>query len=80
MRGRNTSKPVDTCPFCKGDRFVCENHPRLAWPSECSCGPGDPCPVCNIAEPVAMPEDFIRDIETDAHYDALAKKVKSSRQ
>ena len=30
------------CPICKGARFVCENHPRLAWPSECDCGAGDP--------------------------------------
>jgi hypothetical protein len=68
------------CPTCKGDRFVCENHPRLAWPSECDCGAGDPCPVCNVAEPPGMPDDFIRDIEAEALYEALdefAKTVKS---
>jgi hypothetical protein len=54
------------CPVCKGSRFVCENHPRLSWPDECSCGAGDPCPVCNIADPPAMPENFVRDEEADA--------------
>ncbi len=76
---RQSNSPV-ACPICKGDRFVCENHPRLAWPSEYSGGAGDPCPVSNVAEPPAMPEDFIRDIEADALYAALedfARKVKS---
>jgi hypothetical protein len=49
------------CPICKGARFVCENHPRLAWPSECDCGAGDPCPICNSADPPAMPDNFVRD-------------------
>jgi hypothetical protein len=75
MRGQNNSKPVDTCPICKGDRFVCENHPRLAWPSECSCGAGDPCPVCNIAEPQVMPDDFVVDEEA---LDAALKKTANS--
>jgi hypothetical protein len=42
-------------------------------------GAGDPCPVCNVAEPPALPDDFIRDIEADALYAALddfARKVK----
>jgi hypothetical protein len=75
MRGQNNSKPVDTCPICKGDRFVCENHPRLAWPSECSCGAGDPCPVCNIAEPQVMPDDFVVDEEA---LDAALKTANSA--
>jgi hypothetical protein len=54
------------CPICKGDRFVCENHPRLAWPSECECGAGDPCPVCNPVGMPAMPENFVRDEDADA--------------
>jgi hypothetical protein len=54
------------CPIFKGARFVCENHTRLAWPDECSCGAGDQCPVCNVADPPAMPENFIRDKEADA--------------
>ncbi len=63
---------ADGCPICHGARFVCENHPRLAWPDECSCGAGDPCPVCNaIAEPPAMPADFIIDVEPTAISDAL---------
>ncbi len=53
------------CPICKGARFVCENHPRLAWPDECDCGAGDPCPVCNLADPPAMPEGFAIDEDVD---------------
>jgi hypothetical protein len=64
-------------------REVCENHPRLAWPSECDCGAGDPCPVCNVAEPPAMPDNFVRDEEAVAMSDAFerfARKVKSPPQ
>jgi hypothetical protein len=71
------------CPICKGARFVCENHPRLAWPSECDCGAGDPCPIRNSAEPPAMPDNFVRDEEADAMSGALerfAKKVRSPPQ
>jgi hypothetical protein len=61
------------CPICKGARFVCENHPRLAWPSECDCGAGDPCPICNSADPPAMPENFVRNEEaSDAEYHSLS--------
>src|SRR5688572_22235658 len=64
------------CPICKGDRFVCENHPRLAWPSECGCGAGDPCPVCNIAAPTALPANFVVDQEADdAEYEALIDEM-----
>jgi len=69
-----------SCHVCKGSRFVCENHPRLSWPDECSCGAGDPCPVCNLADPPAMPDNFIRDEEADAMKGALerfAKKIRS---
>lgn len=69
---RQSKAPV-ACPICKGSRFVCENHPRLAWPSECECGAGDPCPVCNVAEPRALPENFVVDVEADALHDALER-------
>jgi hypothetical protein len=52
-------KPAEACPICKGSRFVCENHPRLAWPDECNCGAGDACPVCNVGEPPAMPDNSL---------------------
>jgi len=40
-------------------------HPRLAWPKECDCGAGAPCPVCNnVAEPPLMDPEFVPD--TDA--------------
>jgi len=63
----------DRCPLCHGSRFVCENHPRLSWPAECNCGAGDPCPVCNMAEPPVMPDNFVRDeeAELDAEYQSL---------
>jgi hypothetical protein len=50
------------CPICKDSRFVCENHPRLSWPEECSCGAGDAC----VADPPEMPENFVRDEDADA--------------
>jgi hypothetical protein len=73
------------CPICKGARFVCENHPRLAWPSECDCGAGDPCPICNSADPPAMPDNFVRDEEADANamseaLERFARKVKGQPQ
>jgi hypothetical protein len=58
--------PDGSCPICKGALFVCENHHRLAWPYECDCGAGDLCPVCNIAEPPKMLDDFVPDEEADA--------------
>jgi hypothetical protein len=68
-------------PAMQGRALVCENHPRLAWPSECSCGAGDPCPVCNVAGPPQMPEGFVRDEDADAALQAaiedFAKKMKS---
>ena len=69
------------CPICKGDRFVCENHPRLAWPSECECGAGDPCPICNAAEPPAMRDEFVRDEEADAALqEALERFEKTTKK
>jgi len=68
------------CPLCRGARFVCENHPRLAWPDECSCGAGEQCPVCNIADQPSVPDDCIRDIEAEALYAAFedfAAKMKN---
>jgi hypothetical protein len=39
------------CPRCQGAMLVCENHPDLAWPNQCDCGAGMPCPVCCRASP-----------------------------
>jgi hypothetical protein len=38
-----------SCPNCRGARLVCEWHHDKAWPNECDCGPGMPCPVCTPA-------------------------------
>ncbi|RLP26326.1 hypothetical protein D8676_11690 [Mesorhizobium sp. YM1C-6-2] len=56
-----------TCPLCHDARFVCEDHPRLAWPDECNCGaPGKPCPVCNAAPGRPRLRDgFVIDEEVD---------------
>lgn len=37
------------CEFCKGNGWVCENHPEISWDggnSLCCGGAGMPC-VCN---------------------------------
>jgi len=58
--------PPSECPLCRGSRFVCENHPRLSWPDECSCGAGQPCPTCNAAEGrPELPADFVIEMEVD---------------
>lgn len=33
-----------SCVVCGGAGLVCENHPDKAWPDECECGAGEPCP------------------------------------
>lgn len=33
-----------SCIVCGGAGLVCENHPDKAWPDECACGAGEPCP------------------------------------
>jgi len=60
-----TELKEESCPVCKGSRWVCENHRRLSWPDECNCGAGAPCPVCNVAEPPAMDPGFVADIRAD---------------
>ena len=50
------------CPICKGERWVCENHPNQPWnASGCECGAGEPCRICNPCtrdNPPAMPPGF----------------------
>jgi hypothetical protein len=40
---------MTVCPTCKGQRWVCENHPDKPWETEdgCGCGAGMPCLECN---------------------------------
>jgi len=63
-----------TCPTCKGERWVCEEHdglPRrhnmiaeleingLSRFTIVECkSAGDPCPICNKGSPPEMPPDF----------------------
>lgn len=54
-----------TCPTCKGERWVCEDHPDVPWngDQECCRGAGMPCPACNASndrsKPPAMPPGFV---------------------
>lgn len=38
---------TDDCKICKGERWVCENHPEKPWtdddPDGCLCGAGILC-------------------------------------
>lgn len=43
--------PNPNCKICKGEGWVCENHPKKVWSSSdyancCDCGAGMPC-ECN---------------------------------
>lgn len=44
------------CPNCKGELWVCENHSDKAWPDECECGAGAPCPLCNACDGGEAPD------------------------
>ena len=34
------------CVACKGERWICEQHPAREWPHDDCAGPGMPC-ACN---------------------------------
>jgi len=34
------------CPICRGELWVCEDHPAEPWPHEGCDGAGSPC-ICN---------------------------------
>jgi hypothetical protein len=59
------------CPICFGIGWVCENHPTRAWDEMlgCTCGAGDPCPVCNKPQEFEEPDFsyFIEDGQTKPH-------------
>lgn len=41
------------CQICKGEGWVCENHPEIAWEGgnhKCCGGAGKPC-RCNTSDP-----------------------------
>ena len=50
-----------TCKRCRGQRWVCEKHSHMEWPSERGIphddclGPGEPCPECNMGVVPEMP-------------------------
>lgn len=31
------------CSVCKGELWICEEHPELPWPHDDCAGPGMPC-------------------------------------
>lgn len=41
------------CPICRGEGWVCENHPNKVWgagyENGCECGAGMPCRCTPIA-------------------------------
>jgi hypothetical protein len=39
--------------------LVCENHPDLAWPNQCDCGAGMPCPVCRPQRRTVGPDEAV---------------------
>ena len=59
--------PAEPCDTCKNYSLVCENHPDKAWPSECECGPGVPCPACRSRQLVTCQQHYFEK--------ALAKEV-----
>jgi hypothetical protein len=44
VRRKLRGKPA--CSICGGARMVCEHHRDTAWPDDCHCGAGMPCPLC----------------------------------
>lgn len=49
----------DVCNICKGEGWVCENHPDVQWNDGnpgCCGGAGKPC-KCNKAQPPWKHED-----------------------
>ncbi len=57
-----SQRAKDHCPTCSDEWWVCENHRDKAWPDQCDCGAGEPCPDCNASEgrddPPRMPPGF----------------------
>jgi hypothetical protein len=50
------------CKLCRGERWVCEEHPDQPMGHDGCRGAGVPCPLCNPAggpdEPPAPPRGF----------------------
>lgn len=46
------------CPFCQGERWICEAHPDRPWPHDACPGPGEPCPQCNDGARPELPPDW----------------------
>jgi hypothetical protein len=38
------------CKLCRGQRWVCEEHPDRPWGHEDCDGAGMPCPMCNVGD------------------------------
>jgi hypothetical protein len=50
---------IHACPRRQDARWMCEQHPDRAWPHDVCAGPGEPCPVCNGANPPDLPPGFV---------------------
>jgi hypothetical protein len=47
------------CAICKGELWVCENHPSVPWNNgnpPCCGGAGAPCSACNTPVDGSMPK------------------------
>jgi hypothetical protein len=63
VRVRDNQVMKVECAMCKGNRWVCEDHPEKPWdgasdaPEACHCGgAGAPCPACNPCDREHLPE------------------------
>lgn len=53
------AEPSAVCPTCKGEMWVCENHPDVPWDGgdqNCCGGAGAPCPRCNPCDENTPPK------------------------
>lgn len=50
------------CPLCKGEGWVCEQHPSLPFAHDDCAGPGDPC-ACNPGQAMSPGTRVIWDRE-----------------
>src|SRR5262245_48749271 len=48
-----------TCERCRGERWICEQHPWKPFPHDACSGPGEPCPECQGEGRPELPDDWV---------------------